>query len=109
MMGPGEPRRVQRMGRSMGSVALSGQELLDAFSAMDLRSRGSITPSELQELLRRFGMPITDDEAQEMVRIGDTNGDGMLDISDFWSMMQQAPEALPACRQAPDSPPKVSL
>jgi len=54
---------------SLNSGVMSFEELRKVFSVMDLNHVGSITHVELQELMRRFGTPITDEEAHAMVII----------------------------------------
>jgi len=76
---------------SLNSGVMSFEELRKVFSVMDLNHVGSITHVELQELMRRFGTPITDEEAHAMVSVGDTNGDGMLDLGDIWGLLSAAP------------------
>jgi hypothetical protein len=62
------PRPPAKQG-SLNSGVMSFEELRKVFSVMDLNHVGSITHVELQELMRRFGTPITDEEAHAMVII----------------------------------------
>jgi len=38
-----------------------------------------ITPAELRHTMESTGMPVTDDDTDEMIREADTDGDGAID------------------------------
>jgi len=55
------------------------QELLRAFEVFDKDGSGTITTSELKDVLRSLGENLTDEELDEMVKLTDKNGDGVID------------------------------
>jgi len=64
------------------------QELLRAFEVFDKDGSGTITTSELKDVLRSLGENLTDEELDEMVKLTDKNGDGVIDYHEFASIMK---------------------
>jgi len=54
-------------------------ELLKAFRQFDKNGNGYISVAELKERMTTLGEPLTWDEAEDMVKDADINGDGQLD------------------------------
>jgi len=69
-------------------VMLTYQDIVCAFDALDLRHKGTLTPSQIREVFVRFGSEVSAEEAKEMVQLADRNGDGMIDASDLWQMIK---------------------
>ena len=55
----------------------SEQEIRDAFKVFDFDGSGSIKADELRHIMMTYGdEPLTEEDADEMARVADTNGDG---------------------------------
>lgn len=57
----------------------SRKELLDAFTVFDKDGSGTISPSELRQVLAARGQKYTTVEIDEMIRHVDLDGDGLID------------------------------
>eukprot|EP00286_Rhodomonas_abbreviata_P016967 CAMPEP_0181321360 /NCGR_PEP_ID=MMETSP1101-20121128/18638_1 /TAXON_ID=46948 /ORGANISM="Rhodomonas abbreviata, Strain Caron Lab Isolate" /LENGTH=404 /DNA_ID=CAMNT_0023429171 /DNA_START=65 /DNA_END=1279 /DNA_ORIENTATION=+ len=77
----------------MGPANLQGQgkeELIkETFDAMDIHHSGKITPAELNEVLVKLGRAATADEVQEMVKLADKKGDGVIDLEEFSELLSR--------------------
>lgn len=69
---------------------LTKQELEDyedAFRVFDRDGDGSITVTELGDVMRKLAMNPTDAELQDMVNEVDADGNGNVDLPEFISLM----------------------
>lgn len=62
-------------------------DIQDAFHIFDLNCDGKISAEEVMEMLRRLGESCSLEECTKMVRAVDTNGDGMVDMDEFITML----------------------
>ncbi|XWS62893.1 hypothetical protein CRYUN_Cryun06bG0049700 [Craigia yunnanensis] len=62
-------------------------DIQNAFRIFDLNSDGKISAEEVMEMLRRLGERCSLEECMKMVRAVDTDGDGMVDMDEFMTMM----------------------
>lgn len=60
---------------------------MDAFNALDTDGSGSISTQELYHTLRSLGESVTKDEADELVKAADKDGDGEIDYKEFTALM----------------------
>ena len=59
----------------------------EAFKIFDRDGNGYIDLRELKTVITRMGEPLSDQEADEIFRAADLNGDGKLDYDEFVSMI----------------------
>ncbi|KAL2157282.1 hypothetical protein VTH06DRAFT_6220 [Thermothelomyces fergusii] len=64
------------------------QELLKAFAVFDKDKNGTISSDELRNVLKSLGEKLTDEEVDEMIKIADRNGDGVIDYNEFVGIMK---------------------
>ncbi|KAK5770621.1 calmodulin-like protein 30 [Gossypium arboreum] len=62
-------------------------DIQNAFHTFDLNCDGKISAEEVMEMLRRLGESCSLEESRKMVKAVDTNGDGMVDMDEFITMM----------------------
>ncbi|EDO33580.1 predicted protein [Nematostella vectensis] len=62
-------------------------ELMAAFQIFDKDGNGSITVTELKEVLDSLGEKLSEDEVGEMIKEADSDGDGTVNIEEFIKMM----------------------
>jgi calmodulin len=55
----------------------------DTFQLIDANSDGLISAAELRQLMDALGDEITDDAAEQAVRIIDSDGDGLISLEEF--------------------------
>lgn len=55
------------------------QELRNAFGVFDKDNSGTISASELRQVLASLGENLTDEELDDMLKMADKNGDGTID------------------------------
>lgn len=65
----------------------TGHDLRETFEHYDLAHTGYITASNLQHIMSRMGCRLTAEEAEEMIREGDVDGDGKIGFDDFRRLM----------------------
>jgi Ca2+-binding EF-hand superfamily protein len=58
------------------------------FHEIDLDKDGFIGKEEFRVCLALMGQPVSEETLSIMIRLGDTNGDGMLDLSEFISLVK---------------------
>ncbi|XAR57800.1 hypothetical protein NMG60_11026066 [Bertholletia excelsa] len=78
----GEFMAVQKSG---GGVRT--KEVQEAFRAFDLDGNGRISAEELREVLTKLGERCSLDACRKMVRGVDKDGDGLIDMDEFTTMM----------------------
>ncbi|XP_010532208.1 PREDICTED: probable calcium-binding protein CML44 [Tarenaya hassleriana] len=68
------------------------RDLAEAFRVFDLDGNGVISSDELQSVLSRLGLweETSGDDCRRMIRVYDTNLDGVLDFDEFKNMMLSA-------------------
>ncbi|XP_065871912.1 calmodulin-like protein 30 [Euphorbia lathyris] len=62
-------------------------DIQSAFCAFDVNGDGKITAEELMDVLRRLGERCSLEDCRRMVRGVDSDGDGMVDMDEFVTMM----------------------
>lgn len=62
------------------------QELKEAFEVFDENKDGQIETAELMKILTAIGDPLTDKEADELIKEADLNGDGKINYIEFVGM-----------------------
>ncbi|KAL2320995.1 hypothetical protein Fmac_029964 [Flemingia macrophylla] len=63
------------------------EELKEAFKVFDRDQDGYISASELRLVMVNFGEKMTDEEAEQMVREADLDGDGLVNFEEFNRIM----------------------
>lgn len=76
---------VQRKGGGVKTI-----EIQNAFRTFDLNGDGKISAEEVLEVLRRLGERCSLEDCQRMVRAVDTDGDGLVDMDEFITMMTRS-------------------
>jgi len=64
------------------------EELGETFRSLDVDHSGSINADNLAEIMKRLGKHVSHQEAQEMVKIADVKGNGVIDFDEFSKMME---------------------
>ena len=62
-------------------------DMRDTFQFYDINGTGLITPSNLQYAMGKLGLRMTAEEADEMIREADLDGDGKMNFDEFRKMM----------------------
>ncbi|MEB3163490.1 MAG: EF-hand domain-containing protein [Prochlorothrix sp.] len=62
--------------------------LEDVFAQIDKDSSGFLDAEELKHLMHEANLQVSDEEIKEMIRMADTNGDGLIDLKEFKQLMQ---------------------
>jgi hypothetical protein len=70
------------------SVILTNDDIVAAFKALDISSKGSVTAQELKLVLERFGSDVTMSEAKEIIAVVDTGKTGKLELGDLLNLIQ---------------------
>lgn len=65
-------------------------DIQNAFQTFDLNGDGKISSEEVLEVLKRLGEPCSPEDCRRMVRAVDTDGDGMVDMDEFMTMMNRS-------------------
>ncbi|XXG51175.1 hypothetical protein AAC387_Pa02g5007 [Persea americana] len=68
------------------------EDLKNAFLIFDMDRDGSISPEELQMVLRSLGDESSMDDCRKMINGVDCNGDGLIDFEEFKIMMTRSLE-----------------
>ena len=64
------------------------KELKDAFALFDTDNSGTISKSEVQQLMKRLGKVLSDSELDSMMNEADTDGNKEIDFNEFKSIME---------------------
>nr|XP_034323714.1 neo-calmodulin [Crassostrea gigas] len=64
-------------------------EIREAFKLFDKDNNGCITVTELRNILTETGQKIRPEEADELMKAIDTDGDGKIDYEEFCRMMSE--------------------
>nr|GMD80911.1 calmodulin-like protein 8 [Ipomoea batatas] len=65
----------------------SEEELKEAFKVFDKDQNGYISANELRNVMISLGEKLTEEEADQMIREADLDGDGQVNYDDFVKMM----------------------
>ncbi|KAJ8470826.1 hypothetical protein OPV22_025169 [Ensete ventricosum] len=65
----------------------SEEELKEAFRVFDKDQNGFISATELRNVMISLGEKLTDEEAAQMIREADLDGDGQVNFEEFVKMM----------------------
>ena len=63
------------------------EELVEAFKVFDRDGNGFISATELRHVMTNLGEKLSEDEADEMIREADVDGDGQINYEEFVRMM----------------------
>ena len=63
------------------------EDLIEAFKIFDKDGSGNISAQELRHVMTTLGEKLTEEEADELIREADTNGDGYIDYVEFVKIM----------------------
>ncbi|CAC5377258.1 unnamed protein product [Mytilus coruscus] len=63
------------------------EDLREAFKIFDKNNDGKIDPNELKKVMVNIGEKLTDEEANEMIKEADVDGDGKVNYEEFVTMM----------------------
>jgi len=69
------------------NALFSDAEIRDAFRAFDLDGNGFIGAAEIRHILTHIGEVVTDEEVDEMIRMVDRGGVGMVAFTEFYRML----------------------
>ncbi|CAF5192377.1 unnamed protein product, partial [Rotaria magnacalcarata] len=69
--------------------ALRRLDLKIAFECFDLNKDGTVDANELSTLMNILGLPITDQEAKEMIDFADHDKDSLLSFDEFLVVLTQ--------------------
>ena len=81
------PEFLSIVAQRMSNAEESENDLLETFRYYDLNNTGFITASNLQFAMSRMGCKMAPEEADEMVREADLDGDGRLSYREFRRLM----------------------
>ena len=80
------PEFLTMMARKMKDTD-SEEEIVEAFKVFDKDGNGFISAAELRHVMTNLGEKLTDEEADEMIREADVDGDGQINYEEFVKMM----------------------
>ncbi|GAB2220094.1 hypothetical protein Droror1_Dr00007737 [Drosera rotundifolia] len=66
------------------------EELKEAFQVFDKDQNGYISSNELRQVMIYLGEKLTAEEAEQMIKEADSDGDGLVNYDDFVKMMTTA-------------------
>ena len=62
-------------------------EMLEAFHAIDNDRSGTLSTTELKDVMKSFGENFSDEQLEQMFKKADANGDGQVDYQEFLNVM----------------------
>ena len=74
-----------------GGLALSNEEMKEAFREFDLDKNGYVGAAEIAHILQSMGEKATDDEVDEMILMADLDGDGQVSFEEFFKLIGLVP------------------
>jgi len=74
------------MAPQMRSVTTQ-EAVLEAFKVFDQDENEHISAAELRHVMTNLGEKLSEEEANEMIRLADDDGDGLINYNDFIRMM----------------------
>merc|ERR1712010_71401 len=80
------PEFLNLMARKMKDTD-SEEEIVEAFKVFDEDGNGFISAAELRHVMTNLGEKLTDEEADEMIREADVDGDGQINYEELVKMM----------------------
>lgn len=75
------------MMHDMGDNRVKKNDIQGAFQLFDLNGDKKISAEELMEVLRKMGEKYSLDSCRKMIRGVDADGDGLIDMDEFMTMM----------------------
>jgi len=63
------------------------EEMRQMFKIFDPNQKGYVTRDELREVLRKLGLPFTDQQIDGMLDYADVEGDGKINYHEFIQML----------------------
>lgn len=63
------------------------EDLIEAFQVFDREGNGLISAQELRHVMTNLGEKLTPEEADEMIREADVDGDGQINYEEFVKIM----------------------
>lgn len=63
------------------------EKMREAFAAFDVNGDGFISKQELADVMKNFGNIISGEELDEMIKIVDKDGNGLVDFKEFLNLM----------------------
>ena len=70
-----------------GGMALTADEVKEAFREFDLDKNGYVGAAEIAHILQSMGEKATDDEVDEMILMADLDGDGQVSFEEFFKLI----------------------
>ncbi|KAI8613046.1 hypothetical protein BC830DRAFT_1066998 [Chytriomyces sp. MP71] len=70
-------------------VHYTPEKLQEAFEAIDHDSNGFITAADLMAIVRSHGEELSGEEAMEMIKEADADGDGQISFADFCKLLSR--------------------
>ena len=98
-MGGAQPQTAG--GGAAGGMAMSAEDVKEAFREFDLDKNGYVGAAEISHILQSMGEKATDDEVDEMILMADLDGDGQVSFDEFFKLINSF--------QGMPPPPGVSL
>jgi calmodulin len=81
------PEFLTMVAKRLNDVAGNEAEMFATFAMFDLSSQGKISASNLQLAMLRLGCKMSVEEADEMIREADLDGDGCMSFAEFRRLM----------------------
>merc|ERR1712226_537415 len=81
------PEFLTMMARKLKDGQDSEEEVIEAFKVFDKEGNGFISAAELRHIVTNLGEKLTDEEADEMLREADIDGDGQINYEEFVKVM----------------------
>ena len=84
---PGGGSPVMGGGGGAGGMALTADEVKEAFREFDPDKNGYVGAAEIAHILQSMGEKATDDEVDEMILMADLDGDGQVSFEEFFKLI----------------------